>query len=91
LKASVAIPEAYRSPEAPFRTNPEVLREQFTEANPGFPESAFAVNCSGSGRYLKELYVCFSREGQPTACSAEVQLRAGKSCQRPDFLVRNIR
>lgn len=91
IKASVVIPDAYRSPEAPFRTNSEKLKTEFTRANPTFPASAFAVNCSGSGRYLKELQVCFSKAGQPTACSAEVLKSAQKSCQSPDFLVRNIR
>ena len=47
--------------------------------------------CSGSGRYLKELYVCFSRTGQPTACGTDVHKLALKSCQSPDFVVRNTR
>jgi ribonuclease T2 len=91
LKESVTIPVAYRSPEAPFRTTVKQMLQEFTAANPGFASTSFAVNCSSNGRYLKELHVCFSRQGQPTACGADVQKDAQKSCQSPDFLVRNIR
>ncbi len=91
LKAGVVIPDVYRSPESPFRSNPAKLKEAFTLANPGFSAASFAVNCSSNGRYLKELYVCFSRNARPFECSAEVQKSALKSCQSPDFLVRNIR
>lgn len=91
LKESVVIPAAYRSPEAPFRTTVKQLVQEFATANPGFSSNSFAVNCSSNGRYLKELRVCFSREGQPTACGMDVQKDAQKSCQSPDFLVRNIR
>lgn len=91
LKESVVIPGAYRSPEAPFRTTVKQLVQEFTAANPGFSSTSFAVNCSNNGRYLKELHVCFSREGRPATCGADVQKDAQKSCQNPDFLVRNIR
>ena len=91
IKESVAIPLAYRSPQAPFRTQSDQLTQQFIQINPGFSAAAFAVNCSSTGRYLKELVVCFSKAGKPIACSAEVQKNAAKSCQNPDFLVRNTR
>jgi len=91
FKESVTIPGAFRVPEAPLRMSAGQLKQEFTQANPGFPETAFEVRCSGSGRYLKELFVCFSREGQATACGADVHKDALKSCQRADFVVRNIR
>jgi ribonuclease T2 len=91
IKNSVVIPSAYRAPEAPFRTTAEQLRSDFSSANPSFTPAAFEVNCSGSGRYLKELYVCFSRSGTPMACGSEVHKDALKSCQATDFVVRNIR
>jgi ribonuclease T2 len=91
LKESVSIPDAYRSPEAPFRTNAQKLQQEFILANKGFNAASLAVNCSSNGRYLKELDVCFSRDGKPTACSTEVQKSALKTCQNSDFLVRNIR
>jgi ribonuclease T2 len=63
----------------------------FVAANSALREDALAVQCSGSGRYMKELYVCFSREGQPIACSKEVQKDEANSCRNADFLVRNVK
>lgn len=91
LKDSLAIPQAYQSPAQVFRTTVDDLKTEFIEANPMLNEEGLAVQCSGSGRFLKELYVCFSREGQPIACSAEIQKDAAKSCGQADFLVRNVK
>ena len=91
LKESVVIPAEYDSPEEPFRTDADGLKEAFAQVNPEFSTDALAVYCSGSGRFLKELFVCFSKDGQTTGCSAEVLSKASKSCGQPDFLVRNTR
>jgi ribonuclease T2 len=91
LKESVAIPSEFRSPATPFRTSMDQLKTLFAQANPGSSEASVEVSCSSSGRYLKEIYVCFSREGVSTPCSAEMHKTALKSCQAADFLVRNIR
>jgi ribonuclease T2 len=90
LKDSLVIPATYRSPAKAFRTTSDELKTAFVAANSSLREDALAVQCSGSGRYMKELYACFSREGQPIACSAEVQNDAAKSCGRADFRVRNV-
>ena len=91
LKATTIIPDAYQAPEAPFRTTSQELQAEFASSNPDFSESSVAVYCSGSGRFLKEIFVCYANDGSPTVCSAEVQSKAAKSCGQPDFLVRNIR
>ena len=87
----MAIPASYQSPAAAFNATPGGLKQDFAQANPGFTPADFEVMCSGSGRYLEELYVCFSRLGQPAACGADVHKSALKSCQSPDFVVRNTR
>jgi ribonuclease T2 len=91
LKDSIAIPAAYRSPVKAFRTTVDDLKADFVSANPSVTADALAAQCSGSGRYLTELRVCFSRDGQPIACSQEIQNDAAKSCGRADFLVRNVK
>jgi ribonuclease T2 len=91
LKESVKIPNAFRSPETPFRMSANQLKQEFVLANPGFTNASFEVNCSGTGRFLKELYVCLSRQGEPAACGNDVHKDALRSCQKADFLVRNIR
>ena len=91
LKESVLVPGEFRSPEKPFRTGMDQLKVLFVQANPNFSAASFEVNCSSSGRYLKEIYICLSREGSATPCSAEMHKTALKSCQAADFLVRNTR
>jgi ribonuclease T2 len=91
LKDSIAIPTPYRGPAKAFRTTGDDLKAAFVAANPPLSEDALAVQCSGSGRFLQELYVCFSRAGQPVACSAELQKDEASSCRNADFLVRNVK
>jgi ribonuclease T2 len=91
LKESISIPAAYRSPAKAFRTTVADLKAAFVKANVALSEDTLAVQCSGSGRFLQELRACFSREGQPIACSQEVQNDAVKSCGNADFLVRNVK
>ena len=91
VKESIVIPADYLKPNKAFRTTADDLKSAFVQANSALSEDALAVQCSGSGRYLQELRVCFSREGQPIACSQEVQNDAAKSCGNADFLVRNVK
>lgn len=91
LKNGLVIPFEYDSPLEPFRTDAAALQVAFVAENPTFPENAFAVYCSGSGRFLKEIFVCYEKDGTPRECSADVLNSAAKSCGQPDFLVRNTR
>lgn len=91
IRSLVVIPEEYRSPAKSFRTSVDALKQAFEEVNPGISANGLAVSCSGSGRYLKELDVCFARDGQPVDCGKDVLKSAAKSCAQPDFLVRNTR
>jgi ribonuclease T2 len=91
LKNSVAIPAPYQAPEKPVRVTSPQLKKEFVASNPNLSESSLAAYCSGSGRFLQELFVCFSTDGKPTSCSKEIHDKAAKSCGNPDFLVRNVR
>jgi ribonuclease T2 len=91
LRDAVVIPEAYRSPTQSLRVTVDQLQQDFLDANPGLSANGLAVLCSDSGRFLSELRVCFTIEGQPRACSAEVLKDASKSCGWSDFLVRNVK
>lgn len=91
LKESVVVPAALQAPAKPLRMTAAQFKDAFTKANAGLGESALAVFCSGSGRFLREMYVCYSRDGKPVACSQEILSRAARSCGRPDFLIRNVR
>jgi ribonuclease T2 len=91
LKSSVVIPDDYRAPVASFRSTSNALVGEFLAANPQLGASGVAAFCSGSGRYLQGLYVCYTPDGRPTACSAEIYKQAARSCGRPDFTVRSVR
>jgi ribonuclease T2 len=91
IKEAAVIPAAYRNPEKPFRVTTVQLKQAFVTSNPGLSESMIAAYCSGSGRFLKEIYICFTPDGKPTSCSQEINKRAARSCQQSDFLVRNVR
>jgi ribonuclease T2 len=91
LKESITIPTAYRGPAKAFRTTVDDMKTAFIAMNTTFSKDALAVQCSGSGRFLKEVYVCFSRDSQPIACSPEIQKDAAQSCGQVDFLVRNVK
>ena len=91
LKETLVIPAVFGSLLEPFRSDAESLSAEFIAVNPEFTEDSFAAYCSGSGRFLKEIFVCYEKNGQPTDCSPEALSKAAKSCGQPDFLVRNTR
>jgi ribonuclease T2 len=91
LKETIVIPATYRQPAKSFRATSDDLKTAFIAANSALSEEALVVQCSGSGRFLQEVRVCFSHEGEPIACSQEVLNDAAKSCRNADFLVRNVK
>jgi ribonuclease T2 len=91
IKESVVIPAAYINPQEPFRVTTTELKTAFIQDNPAFSEFSLEPGCSGSGRFLAELYVCFAKDGSPASCGADVHKTALKSCAQKDFLVRNTR
>jgi ribonuclease T2 len=92
LKNSLVIPDHFKAPETTIRTNAEQLKAEFVAKNAGFSKDAIAPYCSGSGRFLKEVFFCYDKAGKPRACSAEVLNRSAKSCAQKDgFVVRNVK
>jgi ribonuclease T2 len=91
LKDRVKIPDRYVRPNRPVRVTPANFKQEFVNANPGMSFNSIAPSCSGSGRFLQEVLVCYTKEGKPGICGEEVLRRSQKSCGQPDFLVRNIR
>ena len=92
LKEGVVVPDAYRTPEQPFRTTSAALRKAVSARNRMVPEDAIAVFCSGSGRFFKEMYVCFDKQGKfALPCGRDILRRSARSCGQSDFLVRSVR
>ncbi len=91
LKESITIPVEFRAPARPIRMSAARFKHALVANNAALDESSLAVFCSGSGRFLKEVFFCFTREGEPIACSRELHSRAARSCRQADFLVRSVR
>ncbi|WP_018151754.1 ribonuclease T2 family protein [Leeia oryzae] len=92
VKNAVKIPADYIQPAQPFKTSIAQLQSAFNKANPGIPQTAVAIACSGGGRFLQEVRICLNRQGNKAmSCSASMQKQMQKSCRSGDFLVRNIR
>jgi ribonuclease T2 len=92
LKNSVVIPEHFKAPDTTVRTSLEKFKADFVANNTAFSNDSIAPYCSGSGRFLKEVFFCFDKDGKSRACSAEVLNRSAKSCAQKDgFVIRNVR
>lgn len=92
LKQAFVIPKALQHLNQPWRVNANELTQVIMTANPNLNAEALAFSCTGGGRFLQEIYVCFEKDASAaTACGADVQRRSRKSCGQKDFLIRNIR
>ncbi|MEH1930887.1 MAG: ribonuclease [Nostoc sp.] len=91
LKNAIAIPAAYKRPNKPLRTTITDFKNSFVNANNQISADGIAPFCSGSGRFLQEVFFCYSKNGEAGICSAEILKRSRKSCGQPDFLLRNVR
>lgn len=91
LKDGVHVPRRYQAPEQPFRTTIAAVQGEFAQTNPGLPANSITMICSGSGRFLQEIHLCYDKAGNAHPCGADVQKQMNKSCGQPDFLVKSIR
>ena len=78
------VPAQYQSTTTVLSRDLATLKRDFLAANPALSADGVAVQCSG--RYLKEIRICLSRELTPRACGSDVQDRC-----RGDFVLRSSR
>jgi ribonuclease T2 len=88
IKEAAPLPPCYRQITAPIRTTVTALKKEFKMADAGLRDDGVAVFCSGSGRFLKEVFLCYDRQGKQAACSPEITSKSARSCGRADFLIR---
>ncbi|MBK7928399.1 MAG: ribonuclease T2 [Bryobacterales bacterium] len=81
--AAIRIPKAFQEPEKTILIEPGELKKRFLEANTGMNAESLAVLCSG--RNLRELRVCLTKEGKPRPCGRDVrdQCAVDKAVLRP--------
>ena len=88
LKQTAPLPPRYQHLREPVRTTTAAFKKEFKMVNANLPDNGMAVFCSGSGRFLKEVFLCYNRQGKPTACSSEILSKSARSCRQGDFLIR---
>lgn len=65
---TIKIPPRYVNPNAAINVGPEELARELLDANPKLKPDMIGVVCGGPGNRLREVRICFSREGEPTRC-----------------------
>ncbi|OJU32939.1 MAG: hypothetical protein BGN89_04640 [Alphaproteobacteria bacterium 64-6] len=68
LYNSVTIPQRFVLPNNDFTVSPDAVVRAFVEANPTLRPDMLAVACGGPGNRLREVRICFNRDGGPTRC-----------------------
>ncbi len=72
---TVRMPDRFVNPAAPFTIGREEVVDAFLAANPKLSRDMIAVACGGTGNRLKEVHICFSRDGKPADCGARNEQR----------------
>ena len=67
LFTSIEIPDRFENPFESQLMDPGELRRAFLRANPQLDQSMIAVACQGGGR-LREVRICFGKDGKPRGC-----------------------
>ncbi len=86
---SVTIPGPLMNPRAAIEQSPTAVVSDFLRANPRLPAQSVVATCSGQGApRLREVHVCFDRELNPRACSADA---VRESCRAASLIVPPVR
>jgi ribonuclease T2 len=64
----ITIPERFRNPMQAQFVSPYDIRSEFLRANPNLAASMIAVACNSRDKSLKEIHICYSKDGHPRAC-----------------------
>jgi ribonuclease T2 len=89
LYTSVKIPERFQSPEVTQTVSPDDVLAEFEKLNPEIKPDMIAVSCGGAGNGLKEVHICMSHDGKPTACGRNEVQR--KMCSADTMFVPPVR
>jgi ribonuclease T2 len=90
LYEKVKIPDRFRNLTDPrFTVSPTELINEVVAINPGMKPDNLAVECGGPGNRLKELRVCFDKQGEFRACGRNEN--QSKLCSAPSMYVPPVR
>lgn len=82
LFGKIKVPNKYMNPFESQFVAPDDLADDFLDANPDLKPEMIAVACGGPGNRLKEVRICFGRDGTPRACGANESQRRLCSAQK---------
>jgi ribonuclease T2 len=90
LYEKVKIPERFVNLTDPrFNVSPSELINEVVAANPGMRPDNIAIECGGPGNRMKELRVCFDKQGEFRACGRNEDQR--KLCSAASMYVPPVR
>jgi len=89
LFESITIPDRFRNPTAAQFLDPREVVSEFVAANPQLKPDMLAVACRGPGSRLREVRICFSKEGRPRSCGANES--QGRLCRSSRMHVPPVR
>jgi ribonuclease T2 len=89
LFAKISIPQRFVRPNAAFFVSPNDVAKDFVAANPGLDDRMIAVACNRSGSRLRDVRICFSREGEFRSCGRNEEQR--RLCNRSRMYVPPVR
>ncbi len=64
---AIQIPARYLNPNKPITVSPQEIESDFLKTNRDLKPEMISIRCSGKRR-LREVRICFSKDGQLTAC-----------------------
>lgn len=82
LYGSIRIPQRYQNPFESQNASPAELVSEFRRANSNLSADMIGVVCGGAGSRLKEIRICFSKDGQPRSCGQNENQRRLCSADR---------
>ena len=89
LFSKVRIPPRYERPNQQFFVTPGEVINDFVSVNPQLKPEMLAIVCGGQGGRLREVRICFSREGEFKACGQNENPR--RLCSLPRMYVPPVR
>ena len=89
LFQSVRIPERFKNPFEALFESPATIVRDFVRANPGLTPDSMAVACGGAGNRLKEIHICFSKDGKLRSCGDNENQR--RMCSASSMFVPPVR
>ena len=90
LYGKVKVPARYQDLNDPrFTVAPSDMIRDFLAANPGMKPDSIAVECGGPGNRLKEVRVCFDKQGEFRSCGRNEDQR--RLCSAPSMYVPPVR